>query len=357
MPDLRVLMITQKVDQDDDLLGFTHTWVRALAGRVAHLHVLALSVGRHDLPGNVTLHSMGKERGAGRLRRFLNFTHVVAPLVLQRQVDVVFVHMVPLYAILAAPWARLACVPVTLWFTHKSVNWKLRLAHGLVDRVVTASPESFRLPSRKVVITGHGIDTDLFKPVEGPRSERPFTVLSVGRISPIKDYETLIAAADVLVNQKGRHLRFVIVGDVGTREQVGYRDSLLSQVHRLELDHCFEFKGAVSHQQVVDCYQKADLFVNLSHTGSVDKAVLEAMSCGLVPLTSNIAFKSLLGEWAPLLVFEPGDVLTLASRIEHQSQLADAEGNAIGAELREMVIARHSVQRLMAQLVELWSQV
>jgi len=30
----RVLMITQKVDLDDDILGFTHTWVNKLAERV-----------------------------------------------------------------------------------------------------------------------------------------------------------------------------------------------------------------------------------------------------------------------------------------------------------------------------------
>jgi len=27
---MRVLMITQKVDLDDDILGFTHTWVHKL---------------------------------------------------------------------------------------------------------------------------------------------------------------------------------------------------------------------------------------------------------------------------------------------------------------------------------------
>jgi hypothetical protein len=121
--DLRVLMITQKVDLDDDVLGFTHTWVNELAERVAHLHVLALLVGRCELRDNVMLYSMGKERGAGRLRRFLKFNRVVAPLMLRRQVDVVFVHMVPLYALLAALWTKLARVPMVLWYAHGHVSY------------------------------------------------------------------------------------------------------------------------------------------------------------------------------------------------------------------------------------------
>jgi glycosyltransferase involved in cell wall biosynthesis len=357
VPDLRMLMITQKVDQDDDVLGFTHTWVNKLAERVAQLHVLALSVGRHELRENVMLYSMGKERGAGRVRRFVNFTHSVAPLVWQRQVDVVFVHMAPLYAILAAPWTKLARVPMVLWFTHKSVNWKLKLAHWLVDRVVTASSESFRLSSDKVVVTGHGIDTEVFKPVEGPRSEQPFTVLSVGRISPIKDYETLIEAADILVNQRGqRDLRFVVVGDVDTLEQIAYRERLWAEVQRRGLGDCFRFLGAVPHRQVVDHYQLADLFVNLCPTGGLDKAVLEAMACGVIPLTSNRAFASVLGAWGHELLFPEGDAKTLVERLIVLKQRENGSGQCLGKNLRAMVVSEHSIESLVDKLVALFGQ-
>jgi glycosyltransferase involved in cell wall biosynthesis len=336
-------MITQKVDLNDN----------ALSERVARLHVLALSVGRHDLPENVTLYSMGKERGASRLGRFVNFNRVAAPLLLRHRVDVAFVHMCPIYAILAAPWAKLVRVPIVLWFTHKSVNWKLKLAHWLVDRVVTASPESFRLPSDKVVVTGHGIDTDLFKPAEGPRPDRPFTVLSVGRISPIKDYETLIEAADILVNQQGqRNLRFVVVGDVGTPEQAAYREQLLAEVQQRRLRDCFEFMGGVPHRRVVEYYQQADLFVNLSRTDSLDKAVLEAMACGLVPLTSNIAFGPLLGTLTSRLTFSAQDAVNLARKLEQLAHLPEAERGALRKELRTMVVQQHSVHGLMDRLVE-----
>jgi glycosyltransferase involved in cell wall biosynthesis len=355
LPHLRVLMITQKVDLDDDVLGFTHTWVNKLAERVAWLHVLALAVGRHELRENVTLYSMGKERGVGRLRRFVKFARIVASLVLRRQVDVIFAHMCPRYAILAAPWAKPRRVPVVMWYTHKHVGFELRLAHALADTVVTASAESFRLPSDKVVVTGHGIDTDVFRPGEGPRPERPFTVLSVGRLSPIKDYETLIEAADVLINERGIcDMRFVVVGDAGTPEQSVYRDSLKVQVHERGLENSFEFVGAVSHERVVEYYQKADVFVNLSHTDSLDKAVLEAMACGVVSLTSNPAFGPLLGTLAPRLMLAAGDAWALAGKIEQLARLPYVEREVLVRKLRSIVVQQHSVQGLMNRVVEVW---
>lgn len=355
---MNVLMITQRANLDHDILGFTHTWVNKLAERVDTVHLLLLWMGgRYELADNVKLYSMGKERGTGRLGRFVNFNRVVGHLVLGGQVDVVFVHMCPIYAVLAAPWARLRRVPLVLWYTHKSVTWELKLAHWLVDRVVTASPESFRLPSDKVMVTGHGIDTEVFRPMESPRPERPFTVLSVGRISPIKDYETLIEAADILVNQRGQpDLRFVVVGDAATPEQVTYRERLLAEVRQRKLTDGFEFVGAVPHHQVVDCYRQADLFVNLSHTDSLDKVVLEAMACGLVPLTSNPAFGPLLGKLAPRLMFTVRDARDLADKVERLARLSKVERGNLGRELRSVVVRHHSVQELMGQLMAVWSR-
>ena len=87
MSRLNVLMITQKVDLEDDILGFTHTWVNKLAERVDRLYVLALAVGRHSLKENVELFSMGKERGNSRPERLVNFNRVVARLVLNKDVQ------------------------------------------------------------------------------------------------------------------------------------------------------------------------------------------------------------------------------------------------------------------------------
>ena len=104
---MRVLLITQEIDENSALLGVTLTWIRHLAPKVDHVAVLALSVGAANLPANVSLYSMGKERSANKLFLLKNFYRHLWGLLRRREVDVVFVHMVPRYAILAAPLARL----------------------------------------------------------------------------------------------------------------------------------------------------------------------------------------------------------------------------------------------------------
>ena len=357
MTDLRVLMITQKVDLDDDILGFTHTWVNKLAERVERLYVLALAVGRHSPRDNVELFSMGKERGNSRLERLVNFNRVVARLVLTRKVDLVFIHMCPRYAILAAPYAKLMRVPMVMWFTHRSVNNELRMAHWLMDKVVTASKESFRLKSDKVVIPGHGIDTDTFKPLDVRREGNTKVILSVGRISPIKDYETLIKAADILIKERGfRTLKFLIVGGIGTESQKSYFEMLQRMVADPGLGEHIEFTGPVPHRDIVAYYQNCDLFVNLSHTGSLDKAVLEAMACGNVSITCNEAFASVLGDYADKLMLDKRNVDELVEKSLAILKMSSEVRLALGWELRGIVLKGHNVDQLMESLLRTFKE-
>jgi glycosyltransferase involved in cell wall biosynthesis len=352
--DLRVLMITQKVDLNDDILGFTHTWVNKLAERVMHLHVLALSVGRHELRDNVTLYSMGKERRAGRLRRFVNFNRVVTELVLGRKIDLIFAHQCPRYAILAAPYAKSMKIPLALWYAHGGVSVELKVAHRLVDAVFTSTKEGFRIKSSKVFITGQGIDTDKFKPADRKRGDRK-TVLSVGRISPIKDYETLVKAADILVSGKGQEdLEFVIVGDVGTEAQRQYSDKIRGMVTECQLERHFRFVGPVPYSEIVQYYQHCDVFVNLSHTGSLDKAILEAMACGRVPITCNEAFEELFSNYADTLMFEKGNAIDLAEKISSILEMSTDSLSTLESVLRDGVIKGHNVERLGEKLVAIF---
>jgi len=77
----------------------------------------------------------------------------------------------------------------------------------------------------------------------------------------------------------------------------GYIKRQNTQVKRYKkLENYIKLLGPISHNQILSYYQNSDLFINLSHTGSMDKVVLEAMACEKLVLTCNEAFFDFLND-------------------------------------------------------------
>jgi len=341
-------MITRKVDwQDASPAGFTYSWVKKIAEQVDQLKVICLEKGDASGLENVEIYSLGKEKGFGKLRKFLRFQKFAWRLV--RQADGIFCHQNPEYTILIAPYAKLFGKKIVSWYTHKEVSWRLYLVNLLADKILTASAESCRLKNRKKIeVVGHGIDIQKFK-VQSPKSkitgrESKFRILSIGRISPVKDYETLIKAIENLIS-KDKKIEVQIVGGPVLENEKKYFDNLRQLVKEKKLEEYIKFLGAVPHSQIVPYYQDCDLFINLSQTGSVDKAVLEAMACQKLVLTSNEAFVNILNDQR--LLFEPKSLQDLAKKIVNLMNLPPEEKEKIGQQLRDKVVKNHNLDNLV----------
>lgn len=350
-----LLFITRKIDKNDALAGFSYYWVAKLAAKVGALNVICLEKGDTDgLPENVKIYSLGKELGANRLVKLLNFQKYAFRLV--RQSDGVFCHQNPIYTILIAPFAKLYDKKIVTWYTHGKVSFQLRLVNLLADVILTASPESFRLKSKKVIATGHGIDIDFFKPAEGDKKIGGiFKILSIGRISPVKDYETLIESVDILVNKKNfKNIQVDIIGAPGLKTQEEYFTRLKKEVENKNLSKYVFFLGPKGYPELPDWYRKSDLFINLSHTGSLDKAVLEAMACGRIVLTSNEAFFAILKNKGADLLVKPKSGADLAEKITAIMKLNNEEKQKIALKLREEVAQNHNLDKLSEFIVSLY---
>ena len=294
---MRLLIITQKVDINDDNLSFFHHWLEKFSEKLDKVCVICLSEGEHHLPKNTKVYSLGKERGYSKLRQLIRLEKFLLKNL--SEVDGVFIHMCPIYAICSFPLAKIFKKKMVLWYLHRSMNWKLRLAEKCVDRILTASEESCRLKNRKKIeIIGHGIDISIFKPLSSNfrlRTPDIFKILSAGRISPIKDQETLIRAVDILVNQKNiKDIEVKFLGTPLEKQEKVYLEKLKNLVQEKKIGNYIEFFESIPNNQMPEYYQNSDLVVNLSHTGSVDKVVLEAMASGRLVLTCNEAFEDIL---------------------------------------------------------------
>ena len=352
---IRLLLFNLKTDADDSNLGFTTDWINALAPFCEYIDVLTMQAGRLAVADNVRVYSVGKERGYGDVRRTLEFYRTLFRLLRGRRYDVCFAHMMPLFAVMGAPLLKLWHVPIVLWYTHKAVSLKLRLAEKVSWRVVTASAESFRLTSRKVRVIGHGVDMELFKPVNKQmQPDQPFVVISVGRIAPVKCLNVLLDAAQSLYHELAfHHLRVSIIGEAAP-EYADYEKHLRELVTELKLENVVEFAGGVSHDRVVLEYQEANVMVNSSKTGSIDKAVLEAMACGLPVVTSNEAFRDMLARWDGLLFIPPDSPGKLAASLLRLKDMSADDRAALGNDLRAIVVHEHSMERLIANLISIF---
>ena len=166
---MKLLILTQKVDKNDDILGFFHGWIAEFAKHCEKVTVVALEVGDYDLPRNVKIFSLGKEnisqkskvyKVKSKKKYIINFYKYIWQE--RRNYDTVFVHMNSEYIVLGGILWRLWKKKIGLWYMHKSVDLKLRLAEKLTHIIFSATPESFRLKTKKLNITGHGIDIEKF---------------------------------------------------------------------------------------------------------------------------------------------------------------------------------------------------
>ena len=349
---MHLLLFNLATDVDDPILGFTSRWIRALAEQVEHISVITMRAGRVEVPDNVSVYSVGKEKGYSEARRAVEFYRCLFHILRNNHIDACFAHMMPVFAVMGAPFLKARNIPITLWFTHRSVTVLLRIAEKLVDKIVTASPESFRIPSGKLIVTGHGIDTDMFVPRESSRGpDQPFTIVSVGRIAPIKHLDILIEALRILVKERQTdEVILRLVGGVYPHDEK-YASELSQRIRGYGLKDAIEWVGFVIHSEVVKEYQNADVVVSLTPAGSLDKAPLEAMSCGVPILTSNVSFNDLIDRIDPNLFLPEANPNILADRLKRISDMDRNERQQLGEALRQKVVEHHGLKDLIRKLV------
>src|SRR3989344_1998355 len=121
---MKLLIITQKVDKNDPILGFFHAWLNEFAKNLESIIVICLYKGEVNLPNNVKVLPLGKENGVSRIKYIFNFYKYIWNE--RKNYDKVFVHMNPIYVILGGfAWSFLG-KRIALWYTHKNVDLKLK---------------------------------------------------------------------------------------------------------------------------------------------------------------------------------------------------------------------------------------
>ena len=344
-----ILLVVFELDLDSQVLRWQHALAREIAGHCSVLLILTERCGRVDFPSNVRIINVPKIFQS-YLRPFKT-KWLLAPyiglLCWRVGVTAAFVHMNSEWTYRLWPFLAPQGIRSLLWYAHGTVRWRLHLALLAATKVITSSPEGFRIPSAKVSVIGQGIDTELFSL---RRSEhRSFRAMYVGRISPRKRIERVISVVALARKLPAfSALTLDIVGEPIAKGDLEYQARLREQVKELSLEGAIRFLGAKSQKEIHLLHGDAFVHINLSDTGSMDKSVLEALSTGCPVLTSNEGFQDLFAS-IPMMfsaTAEPESIVKKLSELHQHYDLLNPRT------LRGLVEGRHDFSHYCQEVLK-----
>ncbi|HCX27732.1 MAG TPA: hypothetical protein DHI91_01160 [Candidatus Portnoybacteria bacterium] len=340
---MKLLIFTQKVDINDPILGFFHRWIEELAKHCEKVTVVALGVGEYSLPTNVKVLSLGKESGASKIKYLTRFYRYVWQE--RKNYDSVFVHMNQEYVILGGLIWKIWGKKIAMWRNHSKVSIPGYIAVFLSDKVFCTSGESFTARFKKTTLMPVGIDTLFFKKREDI-IEKPNSLLFLGRISPMKKPGLFIEALNLL-NKERVDFTASVVGDPLLKD-ADYYQELKGLVKKYDLENKVVFEKGVNNKKTIEYYNRYGIYVNATPSGSMDKTIFEAMSCGSIVIVSN---KSLIGKIDNNLIFEENSHRDLAKKLAAMLSLSVSEKEDIIEKLRNFVIQNHGLDFLVEKLL------
>lgn len=331
---MKLLILTQAVDTEDPVLGFFVRWIEEFAKHVEHVEVICLRLGRSDLPKNVRVHSLGKEKGASRVKYVWNFYRYIWQL--RHDYDAVFVHMNPEYMILGGLFWRMWDKHIVFWYNHPQDDLRLKMGALFAHTILHTSPYAATARFDNARRMPAGIDTKLFAPQLVPRAQ--YSLYIQGRVAPSKRIHILLEALRLL-RDRNIPATVTIVGP----EDIVYGQKLRRDFADLITLGAVSFLGPKRNEETPTLYASHYVAINLAAAGHYDKSVLEAMACETPVIVSSKAFAGLIpGEW----IIPENDPKKLASTIETLFKLPDDSYRALGADLRRKVEERESLTSL-----------
>ena len=150
-----------------------------------------------------------------------------------------------------------------------------------VGEIIRKAQKGWFFKTKNAVTILNGIDTNKFLCTHRSQLEpsKTLTVGLVARFRPQKRVDRWVEVAAAL-HKKNSNIKFIMVGD-------GPDDEMLRQkIAELNLKDIIQLTGMLS--DTYQAYKQIDIFLLTSDFEGLPLALLEAMSCGCVPVVSNV---------------------------------------------------------------------
>jgi phosphatidylinositol glycan class A protein len=167
-------------------------------------------------------------------------------------------------------------------------NKLLQMTLTLCNRVICVShtgKENTALRAgvspHKISVIPNAVDTAMFTPDSGKRNPNKLTIVVISRLVYRKGVD-LLAGVIPIICSKYQKVRFIVGGDGPKRIVL---EELVEMYH---LQDRVTLLGAVKHENVRNVLVEGDIFLNSSLTEAFCMAIVEAASCGLQVVSTNV---------------------------------------------------------------------
>lgn len=121
----------------------------------------------------------------------------------------------------------------------------------------------------------NGVDTEVFRPSTNVKTENNVNILFVSRLIERKGLQHIIPLLKNIQQESNKKVCLTVVGDGP------YKDKLERLIAEKQVSNMVMFEGVKKGQELVEQYQKGDIFILPSSNEGMPNVVLEAMSSGL----------------------------------------------------------------------------
>ncbi len=150
---------------------------------------------------------------------------------------------------------------------------------GICKTIQEEVAADFRLHIDKTRVVNNGVDTEVFSFNRDKKNKKVIEIITTGRLHKVKNQKQLIRVFGNLMKVEP-NLRLMILGEGDTRI------SLEKQIHELGLSNYVSMPGM--KKNVPEYLQQGDIYVSTSLTEGLPLSILEAMSCGLPVVATDV---------------------------------------------------------------------
>lgn len=239
--------------------------------------------------------------------------------------------------------------------TRRRRTWVRKAVMPFLNFFVVVSPdlhqwakEDLRIKEPKLQLVLNGIDTEAFGGGCIPFTSKTITLITVGRLAPIKNQSLLISAFDHLIKSPSiaNTVKLIIVGEGPLHNE------LAEQIKRQSLEDSVVLLGP--RNDVQELLKQADIFVLSSDYEAMPMTVLEAMASGLPVICTDVGgVRNIVSDLQTGLLVPADNSVALASAmkraIENQREMI-----AMACRAKEAVDQKYSANAMKQRYESLY---